>query len=153
MTESLPVAREVSAAAVLLRAALLPTALVGVVAVAVSALQSPPAMAGAAIGALLAALACSIPAGVMLLAGKWSPPAVMGLAMAAYLVLVVLFGVIYLALSSASWLSLPHLGWTLMAASAVAIAWQVRAVGRIRVLAFGSAPPDRDGAPSSGGRE
>lgn len=127
-----------SPAASLLRAALLPTTIVGLLAVALSLVDSPRAAAGALLGALLAAVACSIPAAVLLLAGKWSPPAVMGLAMGAYLVLVVIFGFIYLGLARADWLSRPHLGWTLMVASAVTIAWQVRAAGRLRVLAYGS---------------
>lgn len=122
----------------MVRAAVIPAALVGVAALALGALSSTAAMAGAVVGAVLAGVACAVPGVLLIWTRRWSPPAVMALALAGYLVLVVILGALYVGLSGASWLSGPHLGWTLMASAAAAVAGQMRAVARLRIPAFGS---------------
>jgi hypothetical protein len=62
----------------------------------------------------------------------------MAVALIAYLIVVTLLGLAYAVLQGTSWLSADHLGWTLMAAAAMAVARQMRAVARLRILAFGS---------------
>lgn len=144
---------------VLLAGALLPIGVVGVVATVIGAVQSRPVMAGALIGTALAALAFSVGPLIMGWAQNWSPPAVMAVAMTAYMVLTGALAVIYLLLLDRSGISLPAIGWTLFACAAASIAGIVRASSRVRVLAFGSipaaaqvAPPDAETAGQPGNR-
>jgi hypothetical protein len=135
---------------VLLRGALVPIAVVGAVAAAVSALHSPAAAGAAGLGALLAAAAFSVGPLVMQWSGTWSPPAVMAAALTAYLTLIGVLAVVYLVLLGLAWLPHPYLGWTLMACAVASIAGQVLAAGRLRVLAFGSPVPAEPGAETAG---
>lgn len=123
---------------VLMRAALLPIAVVGVIAVAVSAAVSPAHAAGAAVGSALAGIAFAAGPIILAVARNWAPPAVMALALGGYLLLIGALAVIYLVLLPAGWLEHAATGWTLFACAAASIAGQIRAVGRLRVLAFGS---------------
>lgn len=138
MNVPVPAASPDSPFGALLRGTLLPVAVVGGLAVAVSARDSPAAAVGALIGAGLAAAAFSVGPVIMNLARTWSPPAVMAVALTGYAVLVGVLAMVYLILERAAWLSHVHLGWSLFACALAAIAGQVRAVARLRVLAFGA---------------
>jgi len=134
-----------SPARALLAGALVPIAVVGVLATAAGLTISPAAAWGAVIGAVLAAVSFSVGPLVLTLARTWSPPAVMAVAMTAYLVLIGVLAVAYLMLLDRSWLAHGWTGWTLLGCAAASIAGMIRAAGRLRVLAFdggGSPSPD-----------
>lgn len=134
----------------LLRSAMVPIGVVGAAAAALCALSSGAALVGAVVGAALAAVAFSVGPALMSVTGKWSPPAVMATALAAYLVLVVLLGAVYAWLRGQAWLSTGHLGWTLLLCAVAAVAGQVRGTSRLRVLAFGSPGRDQTGTKNPG---
>ena len=71
--------------------------------------------ASAGIDTALAALAFSVGPLIMGWAQNWSPPAVMAVAMTAYMVLTGALAVIYLLLLERTGISLPAIGWTLFA--------------------------------------
>jgi hypothetical protein len=110
----------------------------GVLLVAGCSVRGAPAAAGAAVGSVLALAALSVGPAIMRTGAQASPPAVMARALGGYLGLVLLLGGAYLALGSAGWLSPGFVGLGLVVATVAGIAGQLRAVTRLRVLAFGS---------------
>ncbi len=130
----------------LLRGVLVPIGAVGALCIAVGATRSGAVAAGALVGTVLAALAFVVGPGVLALARSWAPPAVMALAMTAYLVLIGVLAVLYLLLLDVTWMSQVAAGWTLLLCAAAAVAGQIRATSRLRVPAFGDDPEPPAGA-------
>ena len=124
--------------AVLLRSALVPVAGVGVIATVIGAFVSPAHASGALVGAVLAAVSFAAGPLILAMAGNWAPPAVMAAAFGGYLTLVGVLAVIYLLLLPAEWMAHAATGWTLLAGASASIAGQIRAMSRMRILAFGS---------------
>jgi hypothetical protein len=126
------------AGAALLRGGTVPALAAGVVGTAVSAVWGAHAAAAFAIGALLAVAALA--AGPLLLRASRdaSPPAVTTVAVLGYAGVVVLLGVAFLALAPITWLSADHLAAALVAVTVAGLGGQIRAVTRLRVLAFGN---------------
>lgn len=136
-----------------LRGAGLPAAVVAVVVVAVCAAWGGRAAAGAAVGAALTLATFALGPALLRTSSRWSPPAVMVVAVSAYATSVVLLGVAFLALRDAAWLSPVTVGVAIFVVSTAWMAGHVRAAGRLRVLAFGSPPgpsADRDVAGHGG---
>jgi hypothetical protein len=125
-------------AAVLLRGGAVPAGLAGALVAGYSALVSPSAAGSALIGAVLAGAALSV--GPLLLAAtrQLSPPAVMAVAVGGYAITIGVLATAYLMLAGVSWLSGDHVGYAIAAVTAAWLAGQIRAVRRLRVLAFGS---------------
>jgi hypothetical protein len=125
----------------------------GVVGSAVSAAWGAHAAVAFAIGALLAVVALA--AGPLLLRASRdaSPPAVTAVAVLGYAGVVIVLGVAFLALAPITWLSADHLAAALVTVTVAGLAGQIRAVTRLRILAFGT-PPDAqvaaDPGPASG---
>lgn len=113
----------------------------GLLVTVVSAFWGVPATVGAAVGAVLGVGAFA--AGPLLLrtVAQWSPPAVMAAALGGYLVVVFVLGLAYALLEPVEALSHLHLGVCLVVVCVAETVGQMRAVGRLRVLAFG-APGD-----------
>lgn len=124
----------------LLIGTLVPVGVVGLGSLAVAATSSTAAIRGSLIGTGLAMLAFGIPPLIMKWSAEWSPPAVMAAALTGYMVLFGAFGIALLTLDQASWLSQEHLGWTLFAATLVAIVSLVVTHRRQRVLVYDEQP-------------
>jgi hypothetical protein len=127
------------AATALLRGGSLVALAVGVLGTAVSAFWGMGAATAFGVGTLLAVAALA--AGPLLLHASRdaAPPAVTAIAMLGYAGVVVLLGAAFLALAPIAWLSAEHLAAALVTVTVAGIAGQIRAVTRLRVLAFGSA--------------
>ncbi|MFN8080612.1 MAG: hypothetical protein U0Q19_13725 [Kineosporiaceae bacterium] len=131
--------------AVLLRSAMVPVMAVGLAATVIAAFVSPAHAVGAAVGTVLAAVAFAAGPLILAMARNWAPPAVMAAALGGYLTLIGVLAVIYLVLLPADWMAHVATGWTLLACASASIAGQIRAMSRLRVLAFGSpVPPSGD---------
>jgi hypothetical protein len=122
----------------------------GAVGTAVSAAWGGHAAVAFAVGALLAAAALG--AGPLLLRASRnaSPPAVTAVAVLGYAGVVVALGVAFLALGPITWLSSDHLAAALVTVTVAGLGGQIRAVTRLRVLAFGT-PQEPQVAADSGG--
>lgn len=147
LAESVPTPRP---AVALLRAGAAGAGLAGGLVVAACLVVSVRAGASALVGAGLAAAALSV--GPLLLAASrsMSPPAVMAVALAGYLVTVIVLAVVYVVLGAAPWLSGDHIGLGILGAAAGSLAGQMRAVARLRVLAFGNGTEGDAGASAAG---
>jgi hypothetical protein len=123
---------------VLLRAGAAPAVIAGG-AVAVAALTASGGAAGSAlVGTLLALLALS--AGPALLSVLRSVPAAaaMPLALIVYGAVVVVLGMLYAVLADQAWLSGRSAGAALAAATVGWLVGEIRAVPRLRILAYGA---------------
>jgi hypothetical protein len=127
------------AARSLLRGGSLVALLVGALGTAVSGFWGMGAATAFGVGTVLAVAALA--AGPLLLRASRDapPPAVTAIAMLGYAGVVVLLGVAFLVLGPIAWLSAEHLAAALVTVTVAGIAGQIRAVTRLRVLAFGSA--------------
>jgi hypothetical protein len=125
------------AGAVLLRGGTVPALAAGAVGAAVSAAWGLHAAVAFAVGALLAVAALA--AGPLLLRASRdaSPPAVTAIAVIGYAGVVLVLGVAFLALAPIGWLSADHLAVALVTVTVAGLVGQIRAVTRLRVLAFG----------------
>ena len=105
------------------------------------------AVAGAAVGSVLAVL--SLAPGPLLLrrSATWSPPAVMAAAVGSFGVIVMLLGLAFAVLGEQSWLSAGHLAVALVVVTSAWLAGQVRAAARLRSYAF---DPQAAAAPTPG---
>jgi hypothetical protein len=131
----------------LLRGGLLPTLGTGGLLVVIVALSTDGrAAVGAALGAGLACLAMSAGPLLMHATRRWSPPAVMAVALLAYGLVVIVLGLIYLTLEQVAWLSAGHLGVALAVCCAAWTVGQLWAARRLRVLAFAGAGAGTDAA-------
>jgi hypothetical protein len=121
----------------------------GAVGTAVSAAWGGHAVVAFGVGALLAVAALA--AGPLLLRASRdaSPPAVTAVAVLGYAGVVVLLGVAFLALAPITWLSADHLAAALVTVTVAGLVGQIRAVTRLRVLAFGT-PQDPQVAADAG---
>jgi hypothetical protein len=141
------------AGAALLRGGMVPALAAGAFGAAVSAAWGVHAAVAFAVGALLAVAALA--AGPLLLRASRdaSPPAVTAIAMIGYAGVVLVLGAAFLALAPISWLSADHLAVALVTVTVAGLAGQIRAVTRLRVLAFGSVQDPQvkgPGAPRTG---
>jgi hypothetical protein len=141
------------AGAALLRGGTVAALAAGVVGTGVSAAWGAHAAAAFAVGALLAVAALA--AGPLLLRASRdaSPLAVTVAAVIGYAAVVVVLGVAFLALAPITWLSTDHLAAGLVTVTVAGLAGQIRAVTRLRVLAFGAAQEPQvaaDRGPASG---
>lgn len=147
LPESAPTARPARA---LLRAGAAGACLAGGLVSLACLLVSARAGASALVGTLLAGAALSV--GPLLLAASrtMSPPAVMAVAMAGYLATVIVLAAVYVPLGSVTWLSGDQVGLGILAAATGSLAGQMRAVARLRVLAFGNGTQRDAQAPDAG---
>lgn len=137
---------------VLLRASAVPSVVVAAAVVAVSAAWGGRAVAGAAVGSVLALAVFASGPLLLRTSSRWSPPAQMAAVMGAYMASVLVLGLAYLLLAGVGWLSTTAVG---VAIVVVALAWitaQTRATGRLRILAFGG-PPDPSGGHDVAGHD
>ena len=140
-------------ARVLMRAGALP-ALAGGGLVAAGALVVSGGAAGSALlGTLLALLALSAGPALLAVLRSVPAPAAMPLALIAYSAVVVLLGLLYVLLGDQSWLSGRFAGAGLAVATTAWLAGQIRAVPRLRILAYGAGTVSDDDAdePAAGG--
>jgi hypothetical protein len=141
------------AGAALLRGGTVAALAAGVVGTGVSAAWGAQAAVAFAVGALLAVAALA--AGPLLLRASRdaSPRAVTTVAVIGYAAVVVVLGLAFLALAPITWLSADHLAAALVTVTVAGLAGQIRAVTRLRVLAFGTPPEPQvtaDQGPVSG---
>lgn len=134
-------------AIVLLRGGGLPALVTGTVLTAGVAVAGTEAVTGAALGTVVASAAMSAGPLVMRATRRWSPPAVMAVALATYGGVVTILGGVYLVLARAAWMSSGHLAAALVVCGAVWVAGQLRAASRLRVLVFGDGQPPGDTSP------
>ncbi len=78
-----------------------------------------------------------------------SPPAVTAAAVGGYAAVVMVLGLVFAVLASASWLSADHLAVALVAVTIAGVVGQARAVTRLRVLTFDDLAAERAEAASS----
>jgi hypothetical protein len=123
----------------------------GALGTAVSAAWGMRAAVAFAVGALLAVAALA--AGPLLLRASRnaSPPAVTAFAVIGYTGVVLVLGGAFLALAPIRWLSADHLASALVTVTVAGLAGQIRAVTRLRVLAFGTRQEPQVTAPSGPG--
>jgi hypothetical protein len=124
----------------LLRGGALPAAAVGVLGTAVSVLWGLHAAVAFAVGAVLAGAALAVGPLLLRASRNASPPAVTAFAVIGYAGVVMVLGVAFLALAPVRWLSSEHLAAALVVVTVAGLAGQTRAVTRLRVLTFGTAP-------------
>jgi hypothetical protein len=130
-----------SPAAALLRGGLFPALGVGAVLCALELLVSGRAAVSAGVGAAIATVAlCAGPA-LLGLTRTTSPPMVMAVAVFGYGMTVMTLGIGYGLLATVGWLAGEHVGYGLVLATVASVIGQVRAVARMRLLAFGDGPP------------
>ena len=134
------------AALAMLRGGAVPATVVIAAVTLVSACWGASEALGAIVGGLVVVAAMSVGPVLLRTARDWSPPAVMAVAVIGYGGAVIVLGVAFLILSSLSWLSPGPLGAALVAGTVGWIVGQVRAVARLRILAFG----DASGRPGAG---
>lgn len=126
-----------AAGTALLRGGSLPAAVVGAVGVAVCAFWGAPAAVGFGLGAVLSLGALAVGPLLLRASRNASPPAVTAIATGGYAGVVVALGVAFAALAPIGWLSADHLAAALVTVTVAGLAGQIRAVTRLRVLAFG----------------
>ena len=136
--------------AAFLRGGALPAAVAAVLVTAAGVPSGGAAVAGAAVGSVLAVV--SLAPGPLLLrrSATWSPPAVMAAAVGSFGVIVMLLGLAFAVLGEQSWLSSGHLAVALVVVTSAWLAGQVRAAARLRSYAFdppGASPPPSGDAP------
>jgi hypothetical protein len=115
-----------------------PGVAVGLAVAGVGAISGLPEAQSALAGAALAAAALAVGPVALLLVKNWPPPAVMLAAMVAYAGAILGVGVAYAGLTTQPWL---RGGYAASGFLATLIAWllgHVRAVSRLRMLAFGT---------------
>ena len=113
----------------------------GGITTAVATAWGTPAVLGAAIGTVLTVAAFAAGPAVLRTSSRWSPPAAMSIGVGAFVGGLVVLWAAYLLLADATWLEPTSVGVAILASATGWLAGHVRAVGRLRVLAFGS-PPD-----------
>jgi hypothetical protein len=139
-----------AAGAAVLRAGSLYGAIAGAAGVVVSAFWGPAAAASFALGAALSVAALAVGPLLLRASEKASPPAVTAAAVGGYAGVVLVLGGAFLALAPVSSLSSEHLAAALVAVTVAGLAGQIRAVTRLRVLAFGEPPdPQVTGSPAA----
>lgn len=120
-----------------LRGGGLPALAAGAVVTAACVPFGTDAVAGAAVGVLLTVGTFALGPAVLRTSSRWSPPAVMVVAVSTYALSVVLLAVAFILLRGASWLSPPAVGAAIFACATAWMVGHIRAAGRLRVLAFG----------------
>jgi hypothetical protein len=120
----------------MLRAAVLPSVVAGVLVTAVAAFLGSRQAAGCAVGAVLATVAVMVGPMVMRTFAHHSPPAVMAAAVGSYFLTVLLLGLAYMALGPVTGLSQAGVGVALIVCVLASMAGQVWAVGRARLPAY-----------------
>ena len=145
MTKALPEGAERRPEDVVLRGAGVPALALGAITTAVAAVWGSTAVVGAAVGAVLTLATMALSPLVLRTSSRWSPPAVMVVAVSVYGMSVVLLGVAFLLLRDAAWLSPPAVGAGIFATATGWMAGHVRAAGRLRILAYGSPPEPSEG--------
>jgi len=130
----------VSPARAMLLGGAAPAAVVAVLTAAVGALGGAGSAASVLVGAVLAMAALGAGPVLLVLVRDWSPPAVMAVALVAWVLAVLALAVAYLLLSPLPWV----LGsWVAAGIIGTGLAWvagQLRATSRLRILAFGTDP-------------
>jgi ATP synthase protein I len=128
------------ASCVLLRAGLVPALAADAVVVVVAFWSQSEAVVGAIVGTLLTVTAFA--AGPLLL--RWArdvaPFLLFALALAAYLAVVTVLGVVYALLSDALWLDGGWVGYAILAGALAWLAGQAWATSKLRILTFGDEP-------------
>ncbi len=137
-------ALESDAFADLLRGALRPTLMVGVVAVVVAAFSGGTAAWSAALGAVLVLGFFTASLLVMKRTAHLPPTTVMAVVMITYTVKVVVLGVVLFMVRDASWLNGYAAGVTITVCALVWLFFEMRAYKRLRIFAF--SPDEKAGA-------
>lgn len=124
--------------AAMLRGSLIPTLVVGVVAVVVAVVGAgTPGLIGAALALAIVVLSFSATLLVMRWAAKNGPANVMAAALATYMGKILVLGVFLVLFGRASWLDGPAFGLTAIACAIAWLVFEARAYYRMRVLVFG----------------
>jgi hypothetical protein len=129
-------ARESDAFGELLRGALRPTALVGVLAVLVAVFSGITAAWSAALGAVIVLGFFTASLLVMKRTAHLPPTTVMAVVMITYTVKVIVLGVVLFAVRDASWLNGYAAGVTITVCALVWLFFEMRAYKRLRIFAF-----------------
>jgi ATP synthase protein I len=125
------------AAGTLLRAGLLPAAVVDTVVVLAAIPAESEAVVGAIVGTLLTVMAFATGPLLLRWARNVEPFMLFALAVATYLTVVTALGVAYSLLSDASWLDGGWVGAAILAGALAWLAGQARATAKLRILTFG----------------
>ncbi len=136
--------RESDAFAELLRGALRPTVLAGLLAVVVAAFTGLTAAWSAGLGAAIVIGFFTASLLVMKRTAHLAPTTVMAVVMIVYTVKVVVLGVILFAVREASWLNGYAAGVTITGCALVWLFFEMRAYKRLRIFAF--SPDEKAGA-------
>jgi ATP synthase protein I len=130
-----------------------PAGLAAVLLMAGCALGGWRGASGSAVGSGLVLLGFSVGPLLMKLLRTASPPAVMAGAVAGYMIIILVLGLALAVLGDVAWLSGWAVGVTLIGCSAAWTLGQLRAVARLRVLAYGNQDPGTagQGAPTGNG--
>lgn len=135
---------ESDAFAELLRGALRPTVVVGLLAVVVAAFSGLTAAWSAALGAMIVIGFFTASLLVMKRTAHLPPTTVMAVVMIGYTVKVVVLGVILFAVREAAWLNGYAAGVTITVCALVWLFFEMRAYKRLRIFAF--SPDEKAGA-------
>jgi hypothetical protein len=128
----------------LLRGGAVPALSGGVLVLSVAAFAGTAALAGAAVGMVLASAAMAVGPLLMHVTRRWTPPAVMAVALTAYGAVVIALGVAFVALQPLAGVSAGHLAAALIVCGAGWTVGELRAASRLRTLAFGDLGPAVD---------
>lgn len=143
-TASDDAAREQFAA--MLRGSVVPTLVVGALAVTIAAFSGPRAAWSAALGAALVVAFFSLSLLVMRQSAHLAPTTVMAVVLATYTAKIVALGAVMVTLTGVNWLSGQALAVAVIICTLVWLAFEMRAFTRLRVLVAPDAGADR-GAP------
>jgi ATP synthase protein I len=124
----------------------LPGAVAAVVVSLICGAFSGRAAGSALIGSLLSLAAFAVGPALLSMSRTLSPPAVMAVAMAGYLITVMVLAIAYAALGAVGWISGQHVALGILVTAAAWLGGQMRAAARLRILAYGSGT-EGDGTP------
>lgn len=137
----------------MLRGSLVPTVVVGVIAVVVAAvLGGGKPATSAALGAALVVVFFSLSLLVMRQTAHLQPTAVMAVVLATYTGKILALGIAMIVLRDASWLSGQALALSIIACTVVWLAFEMRAFTRMRVLVAPQADAPHDHPDEGEGR-
>ncbi|MGV1009428.1 MAG: hypothetical protein ACOYBY_12565 [Dermatophilaceae bacterium] len=138
-------AAESDAFSELLRGSLVPTAVVGAVAVLVAAFSGPKAAWSAALGVALVLAFFTISLLAMKRTAHLAPTAVMLVVMVTYTVKILALGIVMVLLRDATWVSGYAVGVTITICTLVWLYFEMRAYKRLRIFVFTPQPGGSDG--------
>ena len=120
----------------MLRGALVPTLVVGVVCVGVSLTAGTPGLVGSLLAVVVVVASFSSSLLVMRRTARSNPNSVMAAALLTYTTKVGVLGLLLILLADARWLSGPAFGGTALACAVVWLGFEMRAYSRMRTLVY-----------------